>query len=209
SMSYRALDARSGRFFGGDNLDIDPDGVIMTGCAIKIEGVGPDRHCVKEFVSRYGERLARDAGNALALRLAALLGQNYGDPSGAAADTNDKLGDADGYQADQPIGGTQTAGIARCKNIPTTFIVEYLGFSPRQKSLIEANMSNWRCGMDLDAAVGGSSLSNAAFEYKTRLNEGQLMRQIRLMAELMGVVAEIRNQGRNTIEVKAIGLRTN
>lgn len=55
SMSYRALDVRSGRFFGGDNLEIDPDGVVMTGCATKRAGVNPDRHCVKEFVSRYGE----------------------------------------------------------------------------------------------------------------------------------------------------------
>ncbi len=213
SMSYRAIDTRSGRFFGGDNLDIDPDGVIMTGCAIALNGVGPDRHCVKEFVSRYGERLARDSGNALALRLGALLGQQYGDKTAYAEDTNDKLGDADGYKGDDAGDGESLtvakSGIGRCKNIPTTFIVEYQGFSPRQKNLIEANMSNWRCGLDLDAAVGGSSLSNAAYEYKTRLNEGQLIRQVRLMTELMGIVAEIRNQGRNTIEVRAIGLRGN
>ena len=211
SMSYRALDTRSGRFFGGDNLDIDPDGVVMTGCATGINGVGPDAHCVKEFVSRNGERLARDAGNAMALRLAALLGQQYGDTSGASQDTNDKLGDADGFKDDDAGAGTGVArkGIGRCKNIPTTFIVEYQGFTPRQKNLIEANMSNWRCGLDLDAAVGGSSLSNAAYEYKTRLNEGQLIRQVRLMTELMGVVAEVRNQGRNKIEVRAISLREN
>jgi len=214
SMSYRAIDTRSGRFFGGDNLDVDPDGVVMTGCATAINGVKPDRHCVKEFVSRHGERLARDAGNALALRLSALLGQQYGNKEGYAADTNDKLGDADGYKdGDSAAGegglkvGNSVGG--RCKNIPTTFIVEYQGFSPRQKSLIEANMSNWRCGLDLDASANGSSLSNAAYEYKTRLNEGQLIRQIRLMSDLMGVVTEIRNQGRNTIEIRAIGLREN
>ncbi|MEL6288965.1 MAG: hypothetical protein AAFQ35_09330 [Pseudomonadota bacterium] len=208
SMSYRALDVRSGRFFGGDNLEIDPDGVVMTGCATKRAGVNPDRHCVKEFVSRYGERLARDSGNALALRLAALLGQQYGDGVSTASATDDKIGDSDGFEAEADS-GIRTAGISRCKNIPTTFIIDYQGFTPRQKSLIEANMSNWRCGLDLDAAVGGSSLVNAAYEYKTRLNEGQLLRQIRLMAELMGVVAEIRNKGTNTIEVRAIGLRTN
>ncbi|MEL7543175.1 MAG: hypothetical protein AAGJ70_05310 [Pseudomonadota bacterium] len=207
SMSYRAIDTRSGRFFGGDNIDIDPDGVIMTGCATSRNGVKADVHCVKEFVSRNGERLARDAGNAMALRLAALLGQQYGSPDAAA--TNDKLGDADGYEGEDSGVKVASTGGRRCNNIPTTFILDYQGFTPRQKSLIEANMSNWRCGLDLDAAATGNSLSNAAYEYKTRLNEGQLIRQVRLMAELMGVVAEIRNQGRNTIQVRAIGLRTN
>ncbi len=213
SMSYRAIDTRSGRFFGGDNLDIDPHGVVMTGCATSLNGVKPDAHCVKEFVSRNGERLARDAGNALALKLAALLGKQYGNKDGYAADTNDKLGDADGYKdGDAGVEGgiaKTSVGGGQCKNIPTTFIVEYQGFTPRQKSLIEANMSNWRCGLDLDAAVGGSSFSNAAYEYKTRLNEGQLLRQVRLMTELMGIVADIRNQGRNKIEVRAVGLRGN
>ncbi|MEL6288081.1 MAG: hypothetical protein AAFQ42_11715 [Pseudomonadota bacterium] len=206
SMSYRALDVRSGRFFGGDNLELDPDGVVMTGCATSLNGVKADRHCVQEFVSRNGERLARDAGNAMALRLAALLGQQYGASDGVAE--NAKIGDADGFE---PEGGVKvgSVGSRRCNNIPTTFIVDYQGFTPRQKSLIEANMSNWRCGLDLDAAAGGNSLVNAAYEYKTRLNEGQLLRQIRLMTELMGVVAEIRNKGTNTVEVRAIGLRTN
>lgn len=214
SMSYRAIDTRSGRFFGGDNLDVDPHGVVMTGCATSINGVKPDAHCVKEFVSRNGERLARDAGNALALKLGALLGQHYGHKNvGYAEDTNDKLGDADGYK-DGDAGAETGVDVAKvggghCKNIPTTFVVEYQGFSPRQKTLIEANMSNWRCGLDLDAAVGGSSLSNAAYEYKTRLNEGQLIRQVRLMTELMGVVADIRNQGHNKIQIRSVGLRGN
>ncbi len=199
SMTYRAIDTRSGRFFGGDNLDIDRDGVIMTGCATQLGNVPPDQHCVKEFVAQYGERLARDAGNALALRLGALLGTQYGNP---VAGSDGKIGDADGYTPGDN-GLKVTGGGGNCKNIPTTFIVDYQGFTARQKTLIEANMSNWRCGMDLDSSPGGSSFSNATYEYKTRLNEGQLLR------ELMGVVADIRNQGRNEIQVRAIGLRSN
>jgi len=216
SMSYRALDVKSKRFFGGDNIDIDRDGIPLLGCATQLKHVGPDAHCVKEFVSTYGERLARDAGNALSLRLAALIGQQYGhsDPN-YAPDDNSKIGDADGYQ---PDGGVDTGGqdyasvghggaLKGCPNIPVTFIITYEGFSQRQMTFVENNMSQWRCALDLDAV--GQSFANASYEYKTKANIGQTMRNIRLMLELAGVTAEVKNQSGNEILVRAFGVRYN
>jgi len=211
SMSYRAIDVKSKRFFGGDNIDIDRDGIPLVGCATSLKNVGPDAHCVKEFVSTYGERLARDAGNALSLRLAALLGQTYGGGydgnSGYDPNDNSKIGDADGYQ---PEGGDYAAvqpSHRNCPNIPVTFLVTYENFSQRQMTYIENNMSQWRCALDLDAV--GSSFANATYEYKTKANIGQTMRNIRLMLELTGVTAEVKNQSGNEILVRAFGLRTN
>ena len=222
SMSYRALDVKSKRYFGGDNIDIDRDGIPLLGCATSV-GLGdqPDENCVKEFVSTYGERLARDAGNALALRLAALIGQTYGgnDFAGAAGgaggagydpDDNSKIGDADGFEPEgQPIGGGQyaaTGGAARgCPNLPTTFIVTYEGFDQKQMTFAENNMSQWRCALDLDAI--DQSFANATYEYKTKANMGQTLRNIRLMLELVGVNADVRNQSGNEIVVRAFGLR--
>ena len=214
SMSYRAIDVKSKRFFGGDNIDIDRDGIPLLGCATALKHVGPDEHCVKEFVSTYGERLARDAGNALSLRLAGLIGQHYGqaDPNYDPND-NSKIGDADGYAPDgADTGGQDHAAIGHgnvrgCPNIPTTFIVTYEGFSQKQMTFIENNMSQWRCALDLDAV--GASFANASYEYKTKANIGQTMRNIRLMMELAGVTAEVRNQSQNEIVVRAFGVRYN
>jgi len=212
SMSYRALDVKSKRYFGGDNIDIDRDGIPLIGCATALKNVGPDEHCVKEFVSTYGERLARDAGNALSLRLAALIGQTYGGGAGGGAydpDDNSKIGDADGYQPEGSGGYASTAPkkVHGCPNIPTTFIVTYEGFSQKQMTFVENNMSQWRCALDLDAV--GQSFANATYEYKTKANIGQTMRNIRLMLELTGVTAEVKNQSQNEIVVRAFGLRNN
>ncbi len=204
SMSYRALDVRSGRFFGGDNIDIDSDGIPLTGCATSATGAEADAFCVKEFVAEQGERLARDAGNELALRLAATLGQKYGGASydQGYVDDNAKIGDADGYKDDTPIVASRGKG---CVNIPTLFVVDYRGFSQKQLSFVESSMTQWRCALDLDSI--DSSLSNARYEYKTRANQGMSVRNIRLMLELIGVTADVRTDNRNTIIVRAIGLR--
>lgn len=208
SMSYRALDVKSKRYFGGDNIDLDRDGIPLLGCATALHGQAPDEHCVKEFVSTYGERLARDAGNALSLRLAALIGEHYGSAGGVPSDPG-KLGSADGYVPDAGTGDNYAAVNpgAGCPNIPTTFIITYEGFSQPQMTFAENNMSQWRCALDLDAV--DQSYANATYEYKTKANIGQTMRNIRLMMELAGINADIRNQSGNEILVRAFGLRSN
>ncbi|MEL6746749.1 MAG: hypothetical protein AAFO79_02900, partial [Pseudomonadota bacterium] len=204
SMNYRALDVRSGRFFGGDNIDIDRDGVPLTGCATGLNGGEATAFCVKEFVANEGERLARDAGNALALRLASLLGDTYGNSS-RFSDENEKLGDADGFKGDDDGAPAVASNSRGCVNIPTTFVVDFRNFSQKQLNFIESNMTQWKCAMDLDAIDG--SLANARYEYKTRANQGMLVRNIRIMMELIGVTADTRSEGRNQIIVRGIGLR--
>lgn len=203
SLNYRALNIRDGRWMGGDNLDIDTAGVPFTGCATGINGTPADPHCVKEFVSQYGEQLARNAGNKLAIQLAGSLGRAYGsapaegytDP--AAAGTNAAVsGETMAYQA-----------VQGCGNIPTTFQVQWVGFEQRQINAIEEHMNFWKCALDTD--VTDSDFSQVTFSYKTRADKARVVRNIRLMLELLGQVAEPRTEGSNTIVVEALGIREN
>jgi len=220
ALNYRALDVKSSRFLGGGNLDINTAGVPITGCATGINGVGPDQHCVLEFVSRNAENLARDAGNKLALQLSSMLGRAY-----ATAPVSP------GYTPTPPIGAEGGAkDFARrrppaarpnlygngarhkgCNSLPTTFMITFRGFSQRQINFVEGNMANWKCSMDLDLSNhnGGTSFSQATYEYKTTANQQRIIRNIRLMLELIGIVAETRTNGVNEIIVSSLALREN
>ena len=204
SLNYRALSVRDGRWLGGDNLDLDTAGVPFTGCATGINGTPADPHCVKEFVSEYGENLARNAGNKLAIQLAGQLGRSYGSAP------------VEGSIADPGAGGTNAAvsgetmayqAVAGCGNIPTTFQVQWVGFEQRQVNAIEEHMNFWKCALDTD--VTDSDFSQITFSYKTRADKARVIRNIRLMLELMGQVAEPRTEGSNTIVVEALGIREN
>lgn len=202
SLNYRALNIRDGRWMGGDNLDIDTAGVPFTGCATGINGTPADPHCVKEFVSQYGEQLARNAGNKLAIQLAGQLGRAYGAaptsaPAAGAADTNTAVtGETMAYQA-----------VQGCGNIPTTFQVQWIGFEQRQINAIEEYMNFWKCSLDTDLV--DSDFSQVTFAYKTRADKARVIRNIRLMLELLGQVAEPRTEGANGIVVEALGIREN
>jgi len=62
-------------------------------------------------------------------------------------------------------------------------IVTYKGFSQRQINFIEGNMANWNCALDLDTT--SSSFSGVQYEYKTTANQQRVIRNIRLMLELL------------------------
>ncbi|MBO0905464.1 hypothetical protein [Jiella sonneratiae] len=205
SLNYRALDVRSGRFVGGDNLDLDTKGVSFTGCAAGLNGTPADPHCIKEFVSLNGEKLARNAGNKLAIQLAALLGRQYGSGHSETivehGDTNEAIGDDVAGLPRHGVGGSV------CDNPPTTFAVTFRGFEQRQVNAVEEYMSYWKCALDLD--VTSSDFSEITFSYKTRSDQQRVLRNVRLMLELMGVVAEPQTQGSNEIVVEALGVREN
>lgn len=204
SLNYRALNIRDGRWLGGDNLDIDTAGVPFTGCATGINGTPADPHCVKEFVAEHGEALARNAGNKLAIQLAGQLGRSYGTAptSGGVADPN-----AGGTNAVVNSETMATQAVLGCGNIPTTFQVKWVGFEQRQVNAIEEHMNFWKCAIDTDLV--NSDFSQVTFSYKTRADKARVVRNIRLMLELLGQVAEPRTEGSNTIVVEALGIREN
>lgn len=207
SLNYRAIDVRSGRFVGSDNLDLDTKGVSFSGCAAGLNGTPADPHCIKEFVSLNGEKLARNAGNKLAIQLAALLGRQYGGGGAGKAGLVDDAPVNDAIETDVatlPHGGV---GGGVCDNIPTTFSVTFRGFEQRQMNAVEEYMAYWKCALDLD--VSSSDFSEITFSYKTRSDQQRILRNIRLMLELMGVVAEPQTQGSNEIVVEALGIREN
>lgn len=207
SMNYRALSVRDGRYLAGDNLDIDTAGVPFTGCAASLKGTAADPHCVKEFVSENGERLARNAGNKLAIQLAGLLGRAYGSAAPAAGGAG---GDGGSYaQGGGGLdGGTPAVrSSVNCGSIPATFNVTWRGFEQRQINAIEEHMHFWKCALEVD--VTDSDFSEITFSYKTRADQQRVLRNIRLMLELMGTVAEPQTVGRNSIVVEALGIREN
>lgn len=195
SLNYRALSVRDGRYLGGDNLDLDTSGIPFTGCAAQRAGVAADSHCVTEFVAENGEKLARIAGNKLAIQLTALLGK-VAPPAPNLAPTT--------AGAAALIIHTASTG-ETCQNIPATYSVTFRGFETRQINAIEQSVANWSCAMDMN--VTDSAFSDITFSYKTRADEQRLLRNIRLMSELMGVVTEARLEGANHIVVEALNLR--
>lgn len=205
SLNYRAIDVRSGRFAGGDNLDLDTQGTSFAGCAAGLNGTPADPHCIKEFVSLNGEKLARNAGNKLAIQLAALLGRqsggSYSSDGGHDAGLNEAI---DGDVAALPRRGVGGSG---CDNPPTVFAVTFRGFEQRQVNAVEEYMSYWKCALDLD--VSKSDFSEITFSYKTRSDQQRVLRNVRLMLELMGVVADPQTEGSNGIVVEALGVREN
>lgn len=206
ALNYRALDVKSGRYLGGDNLDIDTSGVIFTGCAAGLDNQKPDAHCVTEFVADNAEKLARDAGNKLALQLAALVGKQYGGSRSGNYDPD--AGKIIERGGDDRIAYENRGPRSRaCANIPTTFNVNFIGFSQKQINYIEKNMAFWKCVIDTD--VVKSSFSNITFEYKTRANQQRVIRNIRILMELMGLVADPVSKGSNEIQVEALTLREN
>ncbi len=204
SLNYRALNIRDGRWMGGDNLDIDTAGVPFTGCATGINGTPADPHCVKEFVSQYGEQLARNAGNKLAIQLAGQLGRAYGTAPSQGSVVDPNAGGTNAVVNDETMAYQAVAG---CGNIPTTFQVQWIGFEQRQVNAIEEHMNFWKCALDTD--VTDSDFSQITFSYKTRADKARVIRNIRLMLELLGQVAEPRTEGSNTIVVEALGIREN
>jgi len=199
SLNYRALGVRDGRWLGGDNLDLDTAGIPFTGCAAGINGTPADPHCVREFVAANGEDLARNAGNKLAIQLAGTLGRAYGSVQGGTTG-----GGTNAVVQGGDSGVTQVAG---CGNIPTTFQVKWIGFEPSQVNAIEEHMNFWKCALDTD--VTDQDFSQITFSYKTRADKARVLRNIRLMLELMGAVAEPRTEGANGIVVEALGIREN
>ncbi len=199
SLNYRAMSVRDSRWLGGDNLDIDTAGVPFTGCAAGLNGTAADPHCVREFVATNGEKLARNAANKLAIQLAGTLGRTLGGSAsaGSAGDNNAAISG----------GSNGTVQLDGCGNIPTTFKIEYIGFEPSQMNNIEAQMNTWKCALDTD--MTDSDFSQITFSYKTRADKARVMRNIRLMLELMGQVAEPRTEGANGIVVEAFGIREN
>ena len=202
SLNYRALGVSDGRFLAGENLDIDTAGIPFTGCAASLKGTAADPHCVKEFVAENGQSLARRAGEKLAIQLAGLLGRAYGTENAAiqaptGGDTNGAI-----------VGGTPAVQSAHnCGSIPTTFEVTWHGFEQRQINAIEEHMHFWKCALEVD--ISNSDFSEVTFSYKTRADRQRVIRNIRLMLELMGTVAEPRTEGRNGIMVEALLIREN
>ncbi len=219
ALNYRALDVKSGRYLGGGNLDVNTNGIVVTGCAAGLNYQKPDPHCVAEFVSRHAERLAQDAGNKLALQLSALLGRAYGKPGPVGRPGQHAKGGpiappaivpgAEGVPGPGPRSSAYAGGKRHpgCNSLPTNFLVTYKGFSQRQINFIEGNMANWKCALDLDTA--SSSFSGIQYEYKTTANQQRIVRNIRLMLELLGIVGEPKTNGTNEIIVSALTLREN
>ncbi len=218
SLNYRVLDVRSGRFLGGDNLDIDTSGVPFTGCAAGLYGQAPDPHCVAEFVAEHGERLARDAGNKLAIQLAALVGPHYGNAPVAVVEipaVDGEVVEAPAKHGEVVEGETvvEEVIVAKpkyskvCANIPTTFLITFRGFGQKHVNFIEENMAHWKCVLHLDTV--DSSFSQVTYEYKTRADAVRILRNIRLMSELMGLIVDPKTEGRNEIVVTALPLRHN
>jgi hypothetical protein len=186
AMNYRALDIRSGRVLGGDNLDLNQDGEPMTGCAAAVGQNTPDRHCVKEFVAEKAERLVRDAGNTLATQLAALS------RGVCKSDTQDVAANED-----RPGGN--------CETRPQSYLVSFRNITAGDIAQIVKRMKEWSCAIDL--GLENSSPSEASYSYKVRANDVLLRRNLEMTMTQLGLQGGVETRGSNELLVKAIPIR--
>ena len=186
SLNYRALDIRSGRVLGGENLDLDRDGEALRGCAAGMGEQGkPDPHCVKEFVAERAERLVRDAGTTLATQLAAM---------------SRGLG---GRDVDSDVAGRGDA--AECATSPKSYFITFRGLNTEQIRRIVNRMDEWTCRLDL--SLENSRPSEVSYIYKVRASDAQLKRNIELSMERLRLEGGVETRGTNELLVKAIPLR--
>lgn len=202
TMQYQVF-GRDGRFLGGDNMALDTRGIPLTGCATAVAGQGPDPLCVRQAVTENVGRLAQDAANKIALQLAALIGQSVASgPVGSSDPTNVAIQPGHGPQS----GVSQSVGGA-CANLPSTYVISFEGVEGRQKNAIEEFMASWACAETLETVE--DSFTTITYRYKTTADRGRILRNIRQMADMMGIVVETGLSGNNEIRVETIGLRRN
>lgn len=202
AMRYAVLDVRSGRHLGGDNLDNGIQGVPMTGCAAAVgkkdaDGNPPKVYprCVYDFVAEQVERLVRDAGQTIAIQIAALVA---GQGSGGQEGSKDGMGGV----LDQ-----RSSDLSACTRTPTEYTVRFRNLTKQQILTLIERMSKWRCGLDIGLA--DSSPSEPSYTYKVRANEAMLKLNIEATLDAIGVTANVDPRGRNELVVKATPIRTN
>ncbi|XWN33237.1 MAG: hypothetical protein ROR55_09270 [Devosia sp.] len=202
SLQYRVI-GRDGKFLGGDNMALDTTGTPLTGCATAVGGQAPDPLCVRQAVVDNISRLAQDGANKIALQIAALIGQNYGSAQPLAPPVV-----APG--APQTITPTPVARgnlSDPCSNLPVDYVISFSGIEPRQKNAIEEFMASWACAMNLE--LQDNNFSGISYRYKTRADRSRIVRNIRQMGEMMGMIVETNLRGQNEIIVETVGLRRN
>lgn len=216
AVRYRVLDLRSGRQISGDNLDLDPEGVPMTGCAGGVgqkdaAGNSPKVYpmCVYDFVAAQIERLVRDAGSTIALQVAAMATGGRAD-AGAGTPAVAAAPQAGGYKDTAPAVGGPVAGAgvgADCDRLPTEYKITFKGMTQPNVRLLFERMSNWGCG--LDVGLASSSLSETSYTYKVRATEAVLKYKLELTLEALGLTPDVKLIGHNELAVTAIAIRTN
>jgi len=200
TLQYRVF-GRDGRFLGGDNMALDTTGIPLTGCATAVAGSAPDPLCVRQAVTENVGTLAQDAANKIALQLAALIGETVAAPAPPAANAA-----IHGTRMAPQSGLSQNRG-GPCANLPATYVVSFEGVEGRQKNAIEEFMASWACAENLE--VVDDSFTTITYRYKTTANRGRILRNIRQMADMMGIIVETGLRGENEIRVETVGLRHN
>ena len=209
SINYRVINVPDGRILGTDTVRTDLEGIPFTGCAANLSGTAADPHCVKEFVAEHAGRIAADASNKIAIELASLLGASYG--TGSTQGMIDQSS-VDVGIVDEKVAAVQppvaSAPIGQCPAaIPRTYNITFSGVESQEMSAIEEYLDSFACAMELNAK--DSSFTQITYEYKTRADQQRLVRNLRMMGELMGHISEVRTQGSNEIVVTNLRLRSN
>ncbi|RAH99948.1 hypothetical protein DLJ53_19610 [Acuticoccus sediminis] len=207
SMQYRVLN-RDGRVLAGDNVQLDTEGIPLTGCATQIADIAPDDQCVRDAVTENLGRMASDAANRIAIQIASIIGQQYGSlhtsggGAGGAPGANVAI---DGGTTHGAVLSGPSSGGYGCDNLPVTYLLTFTGIDARQKNAIEEFMSSWSCYSNLE--LEDESLTRVTYRYKTKADRARIMRNIRLMFEAMGVFVDPRTLGEREIVVDAVTLR--
>ena len=205
SINYRVINVPDGRVLGTDTVRTDLDGIPFTGCAANVAGTPADPHCVKEFVGEHAGRIAADAANKIAIEVASYLGVAYAVPQQSAIEAPAVGMVDDKIAAVQP---DMAAPSGQCPaGIPRTYNITFTGIDSQEMSTVEEYLDSWACRMEVNAK--DSSFTQITYEYKTRADKQRIIRNLRLMGELMGLITEVKTQGSNEIIVSNLRLRSN
>ncbi|PYG34521.1 hypothetical protein [Pelagimonas varians] len=156
---------------------------------------GCNRDCVLEQVGGEARRIAADVGAVLAIKLDALSPARAQVPLQAPAP-----------QAGMAPVTTAPMATTGCVGLTTAYTLAFSGFAPEEMTRIEEYLVVFK-GYDHHRPVR-VTMTSAEYWYETCSDTARLNRNLRLMAEQLGVQARISMVG-NRFDVQKIGLGAN
>lgn len=189
-VSGRMVHVQTGQALGNFEVSYGPGELppLPPGC---------NRDCVLEQVGEEARRIAADVGAALAIKLDALSPARPGSQMAPQPPVVSMTPPATTYPVAPGTG---------CVGLTTAYTLAFSGFTPEEMTRIEEYLVVFK-GYDHHRPVR-VTMTSADYWYETCSDTARLNRNLRLMAEQLGVQARISMVG-NRFEVQKIGLMGN
>lgn len=169
-ISGRMLNVNTGRSLGGYEVSYKPGDLppLPPNC---------DRECVLEHVGDQAKRVGADVGSVLAAKLSALSPPSNSTRASDTTTSTTATVTSDGPKSEQ------------CEGMTTAYTLSLVGFESAEVTQIEEYLVAFK-GYDHHRPIQADSVQSD-YWYETCSDEARLNRNLRLMAEHMGIEARV------------------